>query len=207
MKQKKIKGYYFVTDAGLSRRGTRRDVSDAAAAGACAVQLRMKNRADKVFLREAIAVRRTARPAYFIVNDRVDIALASGADGVHLGCEDMPPALARLLLGENIIIGVSVRDARGAIKAVRDGADYVAVSPVFVTATKPDAVMPCGLKALKTVKKVSSVPVVAIGGISLDNVRSVIASGADAVCAISAVLNDAEPLAAMKRFRGVFKNK
>jgi len=124
----------------------------------------------------------------FIVNDRLDVALACDADGVHLGQDDIRPGVARQIAPPGFIIGVSVGTVEQAVKAEHEGADYIAVSPVFSTASKYDAGPGRGLDRLKEIRRNVSVPVIAIGGINRDNVPDVIDAGADGVAVISAVV-------------------
>jgi len=169
------------------------DVARAAlSAGVGCIQLRDKSRPTRelVALGEQIVVLCCEARAMLIVNDRPDVACAVGADGVHLGDQDMPVAVARRLFesaGRRMIIGASVSTTEEAARLVREGADYVSVGPVFATATKPDAGAAVGLEAVERVKKGCRVPVVAIGGINAQNVGSVLRAGADAVAVISAV--------------------
>jgi thiamine-phosphate pyrophosphorylase len=129
----------------------------------------------------------------FLVNDRLDVALAVDADGVHVGQKDMPVALARSLLGPDKLLGVSVQDARALDEAVSHGADYLSLSPVFATPTKPDHEEPLGLEAVRALAGRSRLPVVAIGGINRANVAEVMRAGVHGVCAISAVLGAPDP--------------
>jgi thiamine-phosphate pyrophosphorylase len=200
----RLTGYYFVTDAALSRAGNPSDVRSAVAAGVGVVQYRAKAGTARELLREAEALRAICRPPLFLVNDRVDLALAVDADGVHVGQDDVPCAVARRLLGPGKIIGVSVRSAAEAQEAVRMGADYVAVSPVFSTRTKPDAGSPHGLGVVRAVRQAVSIPVVAIGGIDLANAREAIEAGADAICAISAVVSSPDVEAQIRSFQRLF---
>jgi thiamine-phosphate pyrophosphorylase len=199
-----LAGFYFVTDAGLSRAGNASDVRSAVAAGACAVQYRAKDASARSMYAEAQALRALCRDVPFIVNDRVDVALAVGADGVHVGQDDLPCAAARRLLGERGLVGVSVRSAEEAREAERDGAGYVAVSPVFGTATKPDAGRAWGLEAVRAVRAAVAIPVVGIGGIDLANGAAVVAAGADALCAISATVRASDVAAEIRRFQALF---
>ena len=124
----------------------------------------------------------------FIVNNDLDIALATGADGVHLGQDDLPVTIARTLLPVNRIIGCSTHNLQQALTASKDGADYIGVGSIFPTSTKQDATQ-IGLNALREIKAKVSIPVVAIGGINAENVLQVIDAGADAVAVISAILS------------------
>jgi thiamine-phosphate pyrophosphorylase len=181
--------FYLVTDSGLSRKGTLSDVKCAVKAGCKIVQYREKDRTTKEMIEEAILIRKICGDnAIFLVNDRIDVALAAGADGVHIGQEDMPIDLARNILGENKIIGLTVHDTDEAIEAERKGADYVGFSPVFDTTTKKDAGMGVGPERIRAVKTTIDIPIVAIGGINKDNYISVIENGADSLVAISAVV-------------------
>jgi thiamine-phosphate pyrophosphorylase len=137
----------------------------------------------------AIAERARSHHAIFIVNDRADIARAAGASGVHLGQDDLPVKLARRVLAPKQIIGVSTHNAKQVIEADRSTADYIAFGPIFETASKerPDALV--GLEGLKEVRRLTKKPLVAIGGITLENARAVIEAGADSVAVIRALLD------------------
>ncbi|MDK2892639.1 thiamine phosphate synthase [Methanohalophilus sp.] len=181
--------FYLVTDSGLSRKGTLSDVKSAVEAGCKIVQYREKAKSTKEMIEEAILIRKICGDnAIFLVNDRIDVALAVGADGVHIGQEDMPIDLARNILGENKIIGLTVHNTDEAIEAERKGADYVGFSPIFDTTTKKDAGMGVGPERIQAVKTAIDIPIVAIGGINKDNCISVIENGADSLVAISAVV-------------------
>lgn len=181
--------YYLVTDARLSARGSLHDVAEAVRAGCRIVQYREKDAPTRTMVREAKAMRDLCvGRAVFLVNDRVDVALASGADGVHLGQDDMPYDDARRLLGPDAVIGITVHDADEAVEAERLGADYVGLSPIFSTSTKADAGSACGVDMIPLVRRRIGLPIAAIGGIGLQNAGEVVAAGADMVCAISAVV-------------------
>ena len=198
-------GFYFVTDAGLSRAGNASDVRSAVAAGATAVQYRAKERSGRDMYLEAMALRSLCGAIPFIVNDRVDLALAVLADGVHVGQDDLPCAVARQLVGDAGIVGVSVRSAAEAREAERAGATYVAVSPVFSTRTKVDAAAACGLEVVRQVREAVAIPVVAIGGVHLGNGRAVIEAGAECLCAISATVCAPQVEAEVRRFQALFR--
>jgi thiamine-phosphate diphosphorylase len=157
--------------------------------GARLLQLRWKRPGAAAFLAAAVDCRQVATQhgACLLVNDRVDIALASGADGVHLGQNDLPIAAARRLLGADRWIGISTHDVAQARAAARSGADYIGFGPIFATPTKRTGYSPRGLSALREVRAAVSLPIVAIGGIDFDNASSALAAGADAAAMISAL--------------------
>jgi thiamine-phosphate pyrophosphorylase len=197
-----MRGYYFITDAGLSLAGNLADVRAAAAAGVTIVQYRNKSNVTRDMYEEALLLKTACgENAKFIINDRIDIALAVDADGVHIGQEDMPYEQARRLLGPGKIIGVTVHDLDEALAAEAAGVDYLGLSPIFATGTKGDAGEPCGTGLIRSIKAECRIPVVAIGGIGLSNVDEVIAAGADMVCAISAVVTKADVRAAIMEFQ------
>jgi len=163
------------------------------AGGATLIQLREKHLAPRDFYREAEEALRVARArgASLIINDRVDIALALQADGVHLGQNDLPPAAAREILGERAVIGFSTHNVEQAIEAARLPVDYIAIGPIYPTASKenPDPVI--GLEGLRRARRaIGRIPLVAIGGIRLENMSEVFEAGADAVAVISLLLAD-----------------
>lgn len=195
---------YVVTDSGLSRGRTDAEVARLAyEGGADAVQLRMKHADGREMLEQARQIAAAAREMerFFFVDDRVDVAMASGADGVHLGQSDMPVEDARRLMGDDAIIGVSVQSVEQAVDAVEGGADYVGVGAVFNTATKPDAKQAIGLGPVFEIRQAVDVPVVAIGGINRGNIQDVIRAGADAAAVVSAVVAQDDPRAAAHELR------
>lgn len=200
----RIKGYYFITDSGLSRSGNIEDVKAAVRSGVKVVQYRNKHASSRQMFVEALQLRDICKDIVFIVNDRVDIALAVGADGVHLGQDDLPCPSARRLLGKSRLIGVTVRTIQEAEKALADGADYIAAAPVFATSTKTDAGKPVGTGFVRELKKVYKVPVAAIGGITLENAKSVVGAGADSICAISCVVTKEDAAAEIRKFQKLF---
>ncbi|MBN2110535.1 MAG: thiamine phosphate synthase [Methanosarcinaceae archaeon] len=181
--------FYLVTDSGLSKKGTLSDVENAVAAGCRIVQYREKSRTTKDMVLEAAQIKKLCGgKAIFLVNDRVDVAMAVDADGVHIGQDDMPISMARKLLGPDKIIGLTVHDVEEAKKAEQSGADYVGLSPIFNTSTKKDAGTGIGPESIRAVKDAICIPVVAIGGINKENCASVVRGGADSLVAISAVV-------------------
>jgi thiamine-phosphate pyrophosphorylase len=199
-----VKGYYFITDTGLSRQGSVSDVRNALAAGVRIVQYRAKAAGTRVMLAEALELKRLCQGAIFLINDRVDVALAVDAGGVHLGQEDMPYETARRFLGPDKIIGITVSSLAEALTAARQGADYLGVSPVFFTTTKPDAGAPTGLPLLREIRAAVDLPLAAIGGITLTNAPEVIAAGADMICAISQVVTHPDVCVAVQKFQEIF---
>ncbi len=198
--------FYLVTDSGLSRSGTLHDVRRAVDAGCVIVQYREKAGSTRAMIEEARAIGDITRGrALFIVNDRVDVALAVDADGVHVGQDDMPYGLARRLLGPGKIIGVTVHDVAEAVEAERLGADYVGLSPIFATSTKDDAGAACGIAVIADVRERIGIPIVAIGGISKANVAEVIRAGADAAVAISAVVSSDDVYREVAEFRALIR--
>lgn len=173
-------------------------VVQALESGAGTVQLRLKHRDAADVLRIAHLYRSLTlkHDALLIVNDRVDIALACGADGVHLGQSDLPCLIARKITTRerpDLVIGVSATGPGEALAAVEDGADYIGAGPVFPTGSKDDAATPIGLQGLASICSAVTVPVVAIGGISLEHVAPVLGSGADGVAVISAIAGAPDP--------------
>ncbi|MCG0278758.1 MAG: thiamine phosphate synthase [Thermanaeromonas sp.] len=183
---------YVITSSELSRgRETLEVVQAALAGGATIIQLREKNWPARKLVEVGREIRKLTKEAGagFIVNDRLDIALALEADGVHIGQEDLPVDVARRLLGPGKILGVSVGSVEEAKEAVAQGADYLGVGSIFATASKTDAGPPVGVELIRQIKKEVNVPVVGIGGINLSNAAQVIEAGADGVAVISAVVS------------------
>ncbi len=188
---------YAIADPEVGGREVVAIVDDLLAGGARVVQLRCKSLAAGAFVDAALrSSERTRRHAgILVVNDRLDVALAAGADGVHLGQSDLPVAEARRLVeataperAGSFRIGVSTHDLAQARTAAREGADYVGFGPLFGTATKATGYSARGLDALRAVRAAIAIPIVAIGGVTLDNARDAIAAGADSVAMISALL-------------------
>ncbi len=182
---------YVLTDRGLSRgRSEQETVQAAIAGGATAIQLRWKSGP----LQEALAVGRELRQmcgdagVMFVVNDRVDLALAIEADAVHLGDEDLPVPEARRIVGDDMVIGYSPATLVDALQGERLGADYLGVGPVYGTSSKLDAGMAVGTRRIVEVVRSVSIPVVGIGGISAENAAPVIQAGAAGVAVISSVV-------------------
>ncbi|MBI3989340.1 MAG: thiamine phosphate synthase [candidate division NC10 bacterium] len=179
----------------------------ALAGGARMIQLRDKEASMRALLPEALQVAERCRSsgATFIVNDRLDLALAVGADGVHLGQEDLPAKETRRLLGEGKLLGISTHSLEQALKAQEEGADYIGVGPIFRTGTKEMGYEPIGPPLIREVRRKVTIPILAIGGITLENVSEVIAAGADGAAVISAIAGAPDITAAVKKFLKVIR--
>jgi thiamine-phosphate pyrophosphorylase len=192
---------YVITDTTLVPGRTHPEIARAAfEGGADAIQIRDKSSPAINLCRAVAEIQPQARKygAVLIVNDRVDVALVEGADGAHVGQEDLPAREARRLLPRPAILGVSAGSIEEARKAARDGADYIGVGPVFSTGTKPDAGEPLGLEKFAAIARAVGIPTIAIGGLSLDNIAAVIAAGAGGVAVVSAIVT-ADDMAAAAR--------
>jgi thiamine-phosphate pyrophosphorylase len=196
-----MRGVYLVTDRPLCLdRPLTSIVADAVRAGIACVQLREKNASTRDFLNQALALKPMLASAGIplIINDRVDIALAANADGVHLGQSDMPYAAARKLLGPDAVIGLSVETWTD-VEAAQDlDVNYLGVSPIFATPTKTDTQAPWGLEGLARIRAFSRHSLVAIGGLNAANAPDIIQAGADAVAVVSAICSAEDPFAATR---------
>ena len=185
---------YPITDVSITNLSHLEQTKRLVAGGAKIIQLREKTASSAEFYEAAQEVMLFARKrnVKIIINDRVDIALAVGADGVHLGQNDLPPDQARKILGEKAIIGFSTHNIEQALEAVKLPINYLAIGPIFATNTKenPDAIV--GIEGLSKVREaVGDFPLVAIGGINFENARNILANGADSIAVISAILTPA----------------
>jgi thiamine-phosphate pyrophosphorylase len=179
---------YPLTDRFLSGLSHTEQVLQLSAGGARLVQLREKIASPAEFYEQAREALQAARAhgMKVIINDRVDVAQALHADGVHLGQDDLPAEAARRLLGPQAIIGFSTHDPKQAKAAAQMPVDYIAIGPIFATQSKESPNLPVGLAGLRHVRQaVGPTPLVAIGGVTLENARSVLEAGADAVSAVS----------------------
>jgi thiamine-phosphate pyrophosphorylase len=201
---KKIGRFHVLTDTVLQVRFSHVELARLAiAGGADTVQLRDKGDSTREMIRIAAEMATVCREAGvpFIVNDRIDVAIASRADGVHLGQSDFPIPLARRLLGEEVIIGGSAGTIEEARLCISQGADYVGFGPVYETGSKDDAGPVSGLALLAEVASSLGLPVIAIGGIGEENIRRVMRTGIHGIAVISAVCCRPDPLGAARSLR------
>lgn len=195
---------YVVTDESLSHGRTHAEIAQAAVrGGARVIQLRDKEMSSRKLYETACEMQRICTDVLFIVNDRLDIALAAGADGVHLGQDDLPVAAARSMVPDNFLIGVSVGSVAEAKEAAGGGADYVAVSPVFSTNSKSDAGAGHGIAVVREICAAVTCPVLGIGGITAERIPALIAAGLDGVAVISAVVSAPDISAAARSLAAV----
>lgn len=195
---------YLVTDDALMRDRPLADmVAAAVQGGVSCVQLREKNLATREFLAQAILLKGllAKHQVPLVINDRIDIALACGANGVHLGQTDLPVQAARKLLPPEVFIGWSVESMENVRQSASLPLDYLGVSPVFATPTKVDTRNTWGLDGLAKIRALTDLPLVAIGGINEDNAREVLRAGADGLAVVSAICAADDPQAAASRLR------
>ena len=195
---------YLVTDQSLMRGRPLADVVAAAVQGGVScVQLREKNLGSRDFLAQALMLKKLLAPQRvpLVINDRIDIALACGAEGVHLGQSDLPVAQARQLLPPQVFIGWSVETMSDVLQSATLPLDYLGVSPVFATPTKTDTGTAWGLEGLALVRAATALPLVAIGGMHAGNARQVLRAGADGLAVVSALCAADDPQAAAAGLR------
>ena len=193
----------LVTDRSLANgRSLAGIVAAAVKGGVTMVQLRDKTASTRAFIEDARALKALLAPPRvpLLVNDRIDVALAAGANGAHVGQGDMPVALARKLLGPKAIVGLSITQSAEARAEDIEFADYLGVGPIFPQLTKPDAAPTLGLEGLAEIRRIISKPIVAIGGVTAANVRAVRSAGADGVAVVSAIMGAQDPMAAAAAF-------
>lgn len=193
----------LVTDDSHNFKTLTRVVSLAVKGGVTMVQLREKNRDLRAFIERAIAVKEVLREKNtpLIINDRVDVALAVDAAGVHLGQSDMPVPLARRLLGDEKLLGLSVENAEQLHEANSLPVDYIGLSAIFSTPTKADTKKAWGIDGLNWALRNTSLPVVAIGGINESNLNAVVATGVHGIAVVSAICQAENPDKAARRFK------
>jgi thiamine-phosphate pyrophosphorylase len=202
---------YLVTDqTSVACAGGQRSLTDVVAAavqgGVTCVQLREKHLPTRDFYAQACLLKNLLTPLGIplVINDRIDIALACGAEGVHLGQSDMPVHEARRLLPPEVFIGWSVETMVDVAKSAELPVDYLGVSPVFATPTKTDTSAPWGLDGLRAVRTATSLPLVAIGGIHSGNAREVMQAGADGLAVVSAICAAPDPCAAAQTLKHMY---
>lgn len=198
---KKIGKLHVLTDTILQSRFSHPELTGLAIrGGADTIQYRQKSGSTREMIRIAAQMKQVCsdQGVPLIVNDRVDVAIAAKADGVHLGQDDFPIPLARELLGQEMIIGASASNMEEVEKCLLDGADYVGFGPVYPTTSKDDAGSVKGIAGLAQVTKAVSVPIIAIGGISLDHVSEVLQAGVHGIAVISSVCCQEDPEQATK---------
>ncbi|MFZ2293764.1 MAG: thiamine phosphate synthase [Polaromonas sp.] len=197
---------YLVTDQSLMRGRPLADVVGAAVEGGVScVQLREKHLGTRDFLAQALMLKKLLAPhrVPLVINDRIDIALACGAEGVHLGQSDLPVNEARKLLPPDVFIGWSVESMDDVVNSAALPVDYLGVSPIFTTPTKTDTKTPWGLDGLAMVRAATASPLVAIGGIHVGNARDVLRAGADCLALVSALCAAEYPHAAASALRAL----
>lgn len=207
---KKIGRLHVITDTELQTRFSHIELANLAiAGGADTIQFRQKNGPTREMIETARQIMQLCmeHSVTFIVNDRLDVAIASDSDGVHLGQDDFPIPLAREILGENKIIGGSAVTLDEARKCLDEGADYVGFGPVYPTASKKDAGPVTGIKRMKEVIDRISLPLIAIGGVNKDNAAEVIQKGAHGIAVISAVCCQQDPERATRELLRALKGE
>lgn len=203
-KQKIDYSLYLVTDRALSLGRSNLEIIEAATSGgATLVQLREKEASTREFYQEGLKIKEYLEAAHIplIINDRIDIALALDADGIHLGQEDMPVDVARKILGPHKIIGASAFTTKEAVAAESMGADYLGLSPIFVTKTKPELVGEIGIQGISFFKREVDIPLVGIGSLDKSNAYEAVRAGLDGVAVVSAICSQEDPRAAAQALK------
>jgi thiamine-phosphate pyrophosphorylase len=204
-----MRGLYLVTDRGLcGKKSLEEVVIQAVKGGAAYVQLREKEISTRFFVKEAVKIKKILEPykVPLIINDRVDVALACGAEGVHIGQEDMPCEIVRKLMGRKAIIGLSVETWEDVVASQKLDVDYIGVSPVFSTPTKTDTKDAWGIEGLARIKAFSRHPLVAIGGLNESNIKEVVKAGAQCVAVVSAICASPDPEAAASKINEIINS-
>ena len=199
---------YLVTDRGLSRGRTTIQIVEAAlCGGVTCVQLREKTCSTREFITQALSIKDHLKRhnVPLIINDRVDIAQAVNADGVHLGQSDMPIETAKAILKDSMIIGISAESLEDAVQAEKDGADYIGVGPIYATSTKTDTASPLGLEGLREIRRSVKIPLVGIGGLNRENAGEVINNGVDGVAVVSAIVAADDPEKAARELKKIIE--
>jgi thiamine-phosphate pyrophosphorylase len=199
---------YLVTDRGLAgNRTTLQIVAAAVQGGVTCVQLREKDCSTREFITQALSIKDhlKALNVPLIINDRLDVAQAVRADGVHLGQTDMPLEMARAIVKDSMIIGISAVSLQDAVAAEKGGADYIGVSPIYPTPTKTDTAPALGLEGLREISKAVKIPLVGIGGLNPGNAGQVIQNGADGVAVVSAIVAAEDPEKAARNLKSTIQ--
>jgi thiamine-phosphate pyrophosphorylase len=197
-------GLYLVTDRLLAKgRSVEFIVEQAVKGGVTMVQLREKELQVNEFVDLAVRLKKILVPYHvpLIINDRIDVVLASDADGLHIGQQDMPYAIARKILGKDSIIGLSVENIGQAKEANKLDVDYIGLSPVFLTGTKPELTSGLGLEGVREIASLSKHYRVAIGGINVRNAADVLQAGANGIAVVSAIVSADDPMMAAREIR------
>lgn len=200
---------YLITDRSfLNGRSLASCVEEAIKGGVTLIQVREKDLSSREFFKVAKEVKEVTNKynVPLIINDRIDIALAIDADGVHLGQSDMPIEIARKILGKDKIIGISAGSISEALEAEKNGADYLGIGTVFFTGTKKDIEKPIGIEGLKDIVNKIEIPSVAIGGINKDNCEEVMKSGVNGISLISAILANDNIEISSRELRNIINN-
>lgn len=208
MKKKIDYSVYLVTDRDLMSTETLEEAVEQAIKGGCTlIQLREKNCSSLDFYNTAVNVKKITDKynVPLLINDRLDIALAVDADGVHVGQSDLPCSVVRKIIGENKIIGVSAGNLKDALKAQEDGADYIGVGAMYATGTKKDA-DPTSMEELKKIRENVSIPIVVIGGINKDRVKDFDGIGIDGLAIVSAIIAKKDICKAASEIKDIFEN-
>ncbi|KOR83928.1 thiamine phosphate synthase [Peribacillus frigoritolerans] len=198
---------YLVTEESIAIEELTRIIAESVSGGVSIVQLREKNNSSLSFYKKASALKQLLNGLSIplVINDRVDIALAVGADGIHIGQDDLPLPVVKKMVPEDMIVGVSVSTLEEALEAERNGADYIGVGSVFPTKTKQDATL-MALEDLGEICRGVSIPAVAIGGITADNMSALSNSGLSGTAVVSAIMNADNPKTASESLLKIIKD-
>ncbi|MEK4068510.1 thiamine phosphate synthase [Peribacillus sp. FSL R5-0717] len=198
---------YLVTEESIAIEELTKIIAQSVSGGVSIVQLREKNNSSLSFYEKASALKQLLNELSIplIINDRVDIALAVGADGIHIGQDDLPLPVVKKMVPEDMIVGVSVSSLEEALEAERNGADYIGVGSVFPTKTKQDATL-MALEDLGEICRGVSIPAVAIGGITADNISALSDSGLSGTAVVSAIMNADNPKTASESLLKIIKD-
>ncbi|SIQ85684.1 thiamine-phosphate diphosphorylase [Peribacillus simplex] len=198
---------YLVTEESIALEELTKIIAESVSGGVSIVQLREKNNSSLSFYKKASALKQLLNELSIplIINDRVDIALAVAADGIHIGQDDLPLSVVKQMVPEDMIVGVSVSTLEEALEAERNGADYIGVGSVFPTKTKQDATL-MAIGDLEEICSSVSIPAVAIGGITADNISALSDSGLSGTAVVSAIMNAESPKSASESLLKIIKD-